>query len=102
MENNKSDNGARFKADPAQHPTSWMEIVRTPSGKYAKISYMIKTNCGKFFDIATGDVVNGKYLHQWDAHCSPWQTFLIIPANQEVPNLQNQQNNQNTGLTNHK
>ena len=60
VENNNNNDGAKIKADPAQHPTSWVEIERTKSGKYAKVSYMIKTNSGKYYDISGGDVVNGK------------------------------------------
>jgi hypothetical protein len=104
VENNRNDSGARIKADPAQHPTSWVDIVRTSSGKYANTSYMIKTSSGKVYDIS-GGLASGTFLQQWEANYTASQTFLIIPVDQQVQNQgfnnQNQGwNNQNQGFNN--
>ena len=91
VENNRNDKGARIQANPAQHPTNWVEIVRTSSGQHANISYMIKTLSGNFYDVS-GGIITGTFIHQWEANYYASQTFLIVPADQanqnQVPNNQ--------------
>jgi hypothetical protein len=80
-------------SDPGKHASSWFEVVPVKAGEWASKAYVVKTFAGKVLDVSAGKAINGAPVVQWVAHGQNNQSWLILPAEQPLP-----QGNTNQGL----
>lgn len=88
FQDNKNNCGEAV-TDGGKHPSSWFEVTRATTGKWANRAYLIKTHVGtRVLDVAGGKAEEGKPVLQYDLTGNDNQLWLIQPADQ--PQLQPQ------------
>ena len=80
FQDNKANN-ADVVVDGGKHPSSWFEVTRNTQGKWINRAYSLKTHAGKVID------ASGPTLVQNDFNGSENQLWLIVPADQPLPQV---------------
>ena len=81
--------------DAGQHPGSWFTIERCKQGEWKNKGYYIRTHgVNKVLDVAGGDYKDDPFIKQCSAHDAHNQMWLIVPADDKLPEKHQPQQHQ--------